>query len=56
MVIHRDLKPANLLIGGVHASKSSISQVACLYSPSVAGICLPSLTAVFAVPTVACTI
>ena len=28
-MIHRDLKPANLLIGGVHASKSSISQVRC---------------------------
>ena len=31
MVIHRDLKPANLLIGGVHASKGAIAEVAARY-------------------------
>lgn len=30
-VIHRDLKPANLLIGGIHASPSTITEVAARY-------------------------
>ena len=30
-VIHRDLKPANLLIGGIHASPSTVTEMAARY-------------------------